>query len=78
MPKWLSSILILIGFIALVALAILPRNVEVTVTTNIKQDETNEMTVNFNGDGHNGAVSIAPTLGGDEEPTADVTEAPEK
>ncbi len=33
MPKWLSSTLIVIGFLALVALALLPRNVSVTVVT---------------------------------------------
>lgn len=33
MPKWLSSTLIVIGFLALIALALLPRNVIVTVTT---------------------------------------------
>jgi hypothetical protein len=44
-PKWLSSILIVIGFIALVVLAFLPRNLEVTVTTNVHD----EMTANDNG-----------------------------
>ncbi len=32
MPKWLSSFLIIAGFLALVGLAFLPRNVEVAVT----------------------------------------------
>lgn len=35
MPKWLSSTLIVIGFIALIALAVLPREITVTVTTNV-------------------------------------------
>ena len=35
MPKWLSSMLIIIGFLALVAMALLPRNIEVTVSTNV-------------------------------------------
>ncbi len=46
MPKWLSSLMIFIGFIALIILAILPRNVEVTVTTNVKStNETESRTV---------------------------------
>ncbi|MBL4619076.1 MAG: hypothetical protein JKX88_03120 [Marinicaulis sp.] len=35
MPKWLSSMMIVVGFLALIVLAFIPRNVEVTVTTNI-------------------------------------------
>lgn len=75
MPKWLSSILIVIGFVALVALAILPRNVAVNVTTNIKQDETNEVTVNLNGDNHNGAVNISSQQ--DDTTKTEETEEPE-
>ncbi len=48
MPKWLSSTLIVIGFLALVVVAILPRNVEVTVTT-IVRDNITHNTVNHNG-----------------------------
>ncbi|MHA7872100.1 MAG: hypothetical protein ACX939_07110 [Hyphococcus sp.] len=40
MPRWLSSTMIFIGFIALIVLAILPRHLEVNVTTNVKS--TNE------------------------------------
>lgn len=54
MPKWLSSLLITIGFIALVILAVLPRNVEVTVTSNVQENET-EITVNHNGPTPSGA-----------------------
>jgi hypothetical protein len=49
MPKWLSSTLIAIGFIALVILAFVPRNVEVNVTNDIHD---NEITVNQNGPLH--------------------------
>jgi len=42
MPKWLSSLMIFIGFIALIVLALLPRNVEVTVTTNVKETIYND------------------------------------
>lgn len=45
MPKWLSSLLIAIGFIALVILAVLPRDVDITV--NVKED-TAIATVNHN------------------------------
>ncbi|MEZ5919784.1 MAG: hypothetical protein R3C60_00375 [Parvularculaceae bacterium] len=37
MPKWLSSALITIGFLALVWLAFMPRNIEVNVTTNVDE-----------------------------------------
>ena len=47
MPKWLSSTLVVIGFLALVILAILPRNVEVHVTT-IVRDNVTHNTVNHN------------------------------
>ena len=49
MPKWLSSLIIFIGFIALVALALLPRNIEVTVTTNVKQASSHSTTHNHHG-----------------------------
>lgn len=62
MPKWLSSTLIACGFFALVGLAFLPREIEVTVTNNVKNTSTSEKTVNYNGDVyeryyHNGAVT---------------------
>ena len=47
MPNWLSSTLIVIGFLALVIVAILPRNVEVNVTTIVKDNVTHN-TVNHN------------------------------
>lgn len=47
MPNWLSATLIVIGFLALVIVAILPRNVEVHVTT-IVRDNVNHNTVNHN------------------------------
>ncbi len=49
MPKWLSSLMIFIGFIALVAIALLPRNIEVTVTTNVKQASSNTTNHNHHG-----------------------------
>ena len=52
MPKWLSSLLIAIGFLALIVLAVLPRNVEVEVTVtsnNIQGNSTVHKTVNHNG-----------------------------
>ncbi len=49
MPKWLSSLMIFIGFIALVAIALLPRNIEVTVTTNVKQASSNTTSHNHHG-----------------------------
>ena len=49
MPKWLSSLMIFIGFIALVAIALLPRNIEVTVTTNVKQASSNATTHHHHG-----------------------------
>ena len=49
MPKWLSSLMIFIGFVALVAIALLPRNIEVTVTTNVKQASSNSTTHNHHG-----------------------------
>jgi hypothetical protein len=36
MPKWLASILIVIGFLALVGLALVPRHFEITITTNVE------------------------------------------
>ena len=62
MPKWLSSTLIACGFFALVGLAFLPREIEVTVTNNVKNTSSTEKTVNYNGDVyeryyHNGAVT---------------------
>ena len=73
MPKWLSSTLIAFGFFALVGLAFLPREVEVTVTNNIKSNATSEKTVNYNGDVyeryyHNGEVQTLPSEDGGEEP----------
>lgn len=44
MPKWLSSTMIFIGFLALVAMAVLPRNIDVTVTTNVKQASSHSTT----------------------------------
>ena len=35
MPKWLSAALIIIGFLALIGLAFLPRTIEVNVTTTV-------------------------------------------
>ncbi len=49
MPKWLSSLMIFIGFMALVAIAMLPRNIEVTVTTNVKQASSHSTTHNHHG-----------------------------
>ena len=42
MPRWLSSLMIVIGFLALVAMALLPKNiwVNVEVNTSVKSDET--------------------------------------
>jgi hypothetical protein len=61
MPKWLSSMMIVVGFLALIVLAFLPRNVEVTVTTNIIDAAELEP-----GD-HNGPVGDAlPTPVGDD------------
>ena len=40
MPRWLSSILITIGFVALVALALLPRNVTVTVQVDAETNQS--------------------------------------
>jgi hypothetical protein len=34
MPRWLSAFLIIVGFLALVAMALLPKNVSVNVTIN--------------------------------------------
>lgn len=34
MPRWLSSFLIIVGFLAIVAMALLPKNVSVNVTIN--------------------------------------------
>lgn len=34
MPRWLSAFLIVVGFLALVAMALLPKNVSVNVTIN--------------------------------------------
>lgn len=42
MPKWLSSLMIFIGFIALIVLAILPRNLEINVTTNVEETIYND------------------------------------
>ncbi|MBL4619154.1 MAG: hypothetical protein JKX88_03530 [Marinicaulis sp.] len=53
MPKWLSSILTVIGFLALIVLAFIPRNIEVVVTTNIIGAAVLEP------GGHNGPVSDA-------------------
>lgn len=40
MPKWLSSFLIIAGFLALVGLAFMPRNVEVAVTITDNSERT--------------------------------------
>lgn len=37
MPKWLSTTMIVIGFLALVGLAFFPRNVEINVTVGIDE-----------------------------------------
>lgn len=50
MPKWLSSAMIFIGFLALIVLAIVPRNVEVTVISPVRD------VINHNAPGHNGPV----------------------
>jgi hypothetical protein len=34
MPRWLSSFLIVVGFLALVAMALLPKNVTVRIDVN--------------------------------------------
>ena len=72
MPKWLSSTLIAIGFIALVLLAVLPRTVDVDVTVtsnNVVKSETTHMTVNHNGAEHNAPVqTAAPQDGAEQEP----------
>ena len=34
MPRWLSVFLIIVGFLAIVAMALLPKNVSVNVTIN--------------------------------------------
>lgn len=39
MPRWLSAFLILVGFLALVAMALLPKNVSVNVTINADDRE---------------------------------------
>ena len=39
MPKWLSSLLIVVGFLALVGLAFLPRTIEVNVVTNVDDSD---------------------------------------
>lgn len=62
MPKWLSSTLIVIGFLALIIVAILPRNIEVTVTT-IVRDNVTHNTIN-----HSGPVPAPPTPDADHEP----------
>ena len=69
MPKWLSSLLVTIGFLALVALAILPRNVEVTVTTNVQENSTVHKTVN-----HNGPVALEQLDANTEADEADDSE----
>ena len=58
MPKWLSSFLIVIGFLALIGLAFLPRTIEVTVTTNV--DDRDTMIVG--GDYDNSHSSAAPEM----------------
>jgi len=62
MPKWLSSSLIVIGFLALVALAILPKNITVIVDVDSDTAIHNETTVN-----HNGPVAGAPAPATDHE-----------
>lgn len=51
MPKWLSSLLITIGFLALIVLAFMPGYVEVNVTTNnvAYSSSSSHKTVNHNG-----------------------------
>ena len=34
MPRWLSAFLIIVGFLAIVVMALLPKNVSVNVTIN--------------------------------------------
>ncbi len=59
MPRWLSSLMILIGFLALVALAILPKNVTVIVDVDSQTEVENETTIN-----HNGPVPLEGPEGG--------------
>lgn len=40
MPRWLSAFLIIVGFLALVAMALLPKNVSVNVTINADGRDT--------------------------------------
>lgn len=68
MPKWLSSLIIFLGFIALIALALLPRNISVDVTTNVKNDTTNHTTINNYKADHNGAVQAPSPEEGETEP----------
>ena len=58
MPKWLSSFLIVIGFMALIGLAFLPRTIDVTVTTNV--DDRDTMIVG--GDYDTSHSSVAPEM----------------
>ena len=61
MPKWLSSILIVVGFLALIALAFLPRNIEITITTN----NDNSDTLILNGDVDQSHTAPAPATSED-------------
>lgn len=49
MPRWLVSFIILVGFLALVALAFVPRTIEVNVNIDGSYRATSEETTNHNG-----------------------------
>ncbi len=62
MPKWLSSTLVAIAVIAFIVMALLPKNVTVTVTSTVQNNSTSERSITYNGDvqynaDHHGAVA---------------------
>jgi hypothetical protein len=61
MPKWLSSLLIVVGLLALIGLAFMPRNIEVTVITNVNDSDTTIV----GGDYDNSHTAPAPEMSGE-------------
>ena len=60
MPKWLSSLMIVVGFLALIVLAILPRNVSVDVNVKTHVDHPTNHTEAHTTINHNGPTMAAP------------------
>ena len=60
MPKWLSSLMIAVGFLALIVLAILPRNVSVDVNVKTHVDHPTNHTEAHTTINHNGPTMAAP------------------